>query len=172
LAGGPYATIARVTGTGFTDTTVTESLTYFYAVRSLDGSFNRSADSAPVSATASLRTVSIVFTVTVPATTDATGRPVYIAGLLNRLDGGLPEWNPGGVVLSRVDATHWRVTLTGKEQTQIEYKFALGSWDYVEKDAACGETGNRQLTVAYGAAGVQNVSDVVSNWRNVPPCGN
>ena len=151
---------------------MTQSETYHYVVRSLDGSFNRSADSAPVSATAELRTVSIVFTVTVPATTDATGRSVYIAGFLNRLDGGLPEWNPGGVVLTRIDATHWRVTLTGKEHTQIEYKFALGAWEYVEKDAACGETGNRQLTVAYGAGGVQNVSDVVPNWRNVAPCGN
>jgi hypothetical protein len=171
-AAGPYATIARVTGTGYTDTNVTESQTYHYAVRSLDGSFNRSADSAPVSATAELRTVSIVFTVTVASTTDATGRSVYIAGFLDRLDGGLPQWNPGGVVLTRVDATHWRVTLTGKEHTQIEYKFALGAWEYVEKDAACGETGNRQLTVAYGAGGVQNVSDVVPNWRNVAPCGN
>jgi glycosidase len=171
-AGGPYATIARVTGTGYTDTEVTESATYHYVVRALDGSFNRSAPSAPVSATAALRTVSIVFTVTVPATTDATGRSVYIAGFLNRLDGGLPEWNPGGVVLTRLDATHWRVTLTGKEHTQIEYKFALGAWEYVEKDAACGETGNRQLTVSYGAGGVQNVSDVVPNWRNVAPCGN
>ena len=59
---------------GYTDTGVTQGETYHYVVRSLDGSFNRSADSAPVSATAALRTVSIVFTVTVPATTDATGR--------------------------------------------------------------------------------------------------
>ena len=71
-----------------------------------------------------------------PATTDATGRSVHIAGFLNRLDGGLPEWDPGGVVLTRVDATHWRVTLTGNEYTQIEYKYALGDWEYVEKDAA------------------------------------
>ena len=38
--------------------------------------------------------------------------------------------------LTRVDATTWTITLTGKETTQIEYKFALGSWDYVEKGAA------------------------------------
>jgi len=68
--------------------------------------------------------VTLVFTVTVPATTDATGRSVYIAGFLDRLDGGLPQWNPGGVVLTRVDATHWTITLTGTETTQIEYKYA------------------------------------------------
>ena len=56
-------------------------------------------------------------------------------------------------MLTRTDATHWTITLTGKEGAQIEYKYALGSWDYVEKDGACGEIANRQLTLAYGADG-------------------
>ena len=116
--------------------------------------------------------MSLAFTVTVPATTDATGRSVYIAGFLNRLDGSHPEWDPGGVVLTRVDATHWTITLSGKEGTQIEYKYALGSWDFVEKDDACGEVANRQLTLSYGTTGVQVVGDTVENWRNVAPCGN
>jgi hypothetical protein len=60
----------------------------------------------------------------------------------------------------------------GKETTQIEYKYALGSWDYVEKDGACGEIGNRQLTLSYGSNGVQTVNDTILNWRNVSPCGN
>jgi hypothetical protein len=62
--------------------------------------------------------------------------------------------------------------LTGKEGTQIEYKYALGSWDYVEKGAACDEIGNRQLTLSYGSTGTQTVNDIVLNWRNVAPCGN
>jgi hypothetical protein len=119
-----------------------------------------------------LRDVQVVFTLTVPATTDATGRFVYIAGTLDRLNGGLPAWNPGGVVLTRVDATHWTVTLSGKENTQIAYKYAMGAWDYVEKDNACGEIGDRQLTLAYGATGTMNVDDTTLNWRNVLPCGN
>ena len=105
---------------------VAEGATYYYVVRSVDTSFNRSGNSAEVTATAELRTVTLIFNVTVPATTDATGRSVYIAGFLDRLDGGLPQWNPGGVVLTRVDATHWTITLTGKETTQIEYKYTLG----------------------------------------------
>ena len=36
----------------------------------------------------------------------------------------------------------------------------------------CGEIGNRQLTLAYGTSGTQNVNDTVLNWRNVAPCGN
>jgi len=171
-AGGPYATLALVTGTNYVDTAVAEGAAYYYVVRSVDTSFNRSADSAEVAATAALRTVTLNFNVTVPASTDGAGRSVYIAGFLDRLDGGLPQWNPGGVVLTQVNATHWTITLTGKEATQIEYKYTLGSWDFVEKDGACGEISNRQLTLSYGSTGTQTVNDTVLNWRNVAPCGN
>ena len=170
--GGPYTTLALVTTNAYVDTAVTESATYYYVVRSIDLSFNRSGNSSEVSATAELRTVTLTFNVTVPASTDGTGRSVYIAGFINRLDGGFPEWNPGGAVLTRIDATHWTITFTGKEGTQIEYKYAQGSWDYVEKDNSCGEIANRQLTLSYGATGTQTVNDTVQNWRNVSPCGN
>lgn len=171
-AGGPYATLALVTGASYLDPDVQSNVAYFYVVRAVDTSFNRSADSSEVSATAALRTVHLTFNVTVPGTTDATGRSVYIAGFLDRLDGGLPQWDPGGVVLTRADATHWTITLTGQETTQIEYKYTLGDWDHVEKDASCGEIGNRQLTLSYGSNGTQIVNDVVGDWRNVAPCGN
>ncbi len=172
-AGGPYTTLALVTGTSYTDTGIAEGATYYYVVRAVDSSFNRSAHSSEVHATAALRTVTLVFTITVPPPVeDAVGKTVYIAGALDRLDGGLPAWNPGGVALTEVDSTHWTITLTGKEGTQIEYKYALGSWDYVEKDGACGEINNRQLTLSYGGSGTQNVNDSVLNWRNVTPCGN
>jgi hypothetical protein len=138
----------------------------------VDTSFNRSGLSNEVVATAELRSVTLTFTVTVPATTDATGRPVHIAGFLDRLDGGYPQWDPAGGEMTRLDATTWTLTFTGKEGTAIEYKYALGSWDYVEKDDSCGELSNRQLTLAYGSTGVQQVNDTVQNWRNVAPCGN
>lgn len=171
-ANGPYTLAATVIEPAFTDNDVESGATYYYVVRALDLSFNRSGNSAEVSATAALRTVSLVFNVTVPSGTDASGRSVYIAGFLDRLEGDLPQWDPAGVVLTRVDATHWTITLAGIESTQIEYKYALGSWDYVEKDSACGEIANRQLTLAYGADGTQTVDDTVANWRNVSPCGN
>ena len=170
--GGPYTTLALVTTNAYEDKAVTESATYYYVVRSIDLSFNRSGNSAEASATAELRTVTLTFNVTVPAGTDGAGRSVYIAGSINRLDGGFPEWNPGGAVLTQVDATHWTITFTGKEGTQLEYKYALGSWDYVEKDNSCGEIANRSLTLSFGATGNQTVNDTVINWRNVSPCGN
>ena len=171
-AGGPYATLALVTEISYTDLSVDQGATYYYVVRAVDASFNRSADSNEVEATAELRTVTLTFNVTVPATTDATGRSVYIAGFLDRLDGGLPQWDPDGVVLTQVDSTHWTITLSGKETVQIESKYTLGDWEHVEKDGACGEINNRQLTLSYGANGEQVVTDTVPNWRNVAPCGN
>jgi hypothetical protein len=76
------------------------------------------------------------------------------------------------VVLTRVDATHWTISFTGRESTQIEYKYTLGDWEQVEKDAACGEIPNRQLSLTWGTDGTQVVGDEVLNWRNVAPCGN
>jgi hypothetical protein len=171
-AGGAYTMLARLTANSYHDTTVMEGKTYYFVVRSVDTSFNRSENSVEVSATAELRTVNVTFTVTVPAGTDETGRTVYIAGTLDRLDGGLPQWDPAGVPLTRVDATTWQITLTGKEDTQVEYKFTLGGWEHVEKGASCDEIGNRLLTLSYGTDGTQTVTDTVLNWRNVDPCGN
>ncbi len=172
VAGGPYTTIALVTATSYTDLEVAAGDTYFYVVRAVDLSFNRSGESNEAQASADFRTVTLTFNVTVPATTDATGMSVYIAGFLDRLDGNLPQWDPAGVVLTRIDATHWAITLTGKETTQIEYKYTLGSWDHVEKGAVCDEIANRLLTLSHGATGTQTVNDAVLNWRNVAPCGN
>jgi hypothetical protein len=173
--GGPYTVIGSTTSTAFTDSAVVENATYWYVVRAVDTSFNRSGWSDEVSATTELRTVSVTFIVTAPASTDGTGLAVNIAGFLNRLDGDLPEWDPTETSLTRLDATHWRITLTGDEGVQLEYKYALDNpdpWFNVEKDAGCGEISNRLLTLAYGADGTQAVNDTVQNWRNVAPCGN
>ena len=75
-------------------------------------------------------------------------------------------------MLTRVDATHWTITLTGKEATQIEYKYALGAWDYVEKDGACGEIAQPPADAELRRRRHADVNDTVANWRNVAPCGN
>lgn len=170
-AGGPYTTLALTTGTDYVDTAVTQDATYYYVVRAVDTSFNRSPFSAPVSAVAALREVAVTFTVAVPAGTPS-GRSVVIAGTLDLFDPPGPAWDPGGVVLSRVDATHWTITLHGIEGTQVQYKYTLGDWDHVEKGGSCDELNNRLLTLNYGPGGAQSVNDTVLNWRNVAPCGN
>ncbi|HXM54739.1 MAG TPA: glucan 1,4-alpha-glucosidase [Candidatus Dormibacteraeota bacterium] len=105
-------------------------------------------------------------TVTVPSTTDATGRTVFLAGTLSGLGSGLPDWSPAGIAMTRVDATHWTAVLTGPAGASLQYKYTLGDWDHVEKGAGCVELGNRSLTLASGTQG-----DTVVNWRNVSPCG-
>ena len=171
-AGGPFTTLALLTDTSYVDTTVDQDATYYYVVRAVDTSFNRSGDSSPVQAKAALREVTVTFNVTVPASTDATGHDVHLAGTLSALDPPGPDWDPTATALTRVDATHWTITLHGVEATQLQYKYVLGDWNYVEKDGSCGEINNRLLTLSYGSTGTQTVNDTVQNWRNVSPCGN
>ncbi len=169
--GALLATVADPGATGYSDTSVAQGNTYEYYLVAVDSSYNRSGPSNTVTATAERRTVAVTFHVTVPSWTPAEST-VYIAGTLHLLDGGLPEWDPGGVSLTQVGADEWEITLTGLEGTNIEYKYTLGSWDFVEKGASCEEISNRTLTLDYGIDGSMLVSDTVPNWRNVAPCGN
>jgi hypothetical protein len=47
-----------------------------------------------------------------------------------------------------VTALGWTINLTGKEGTQIQYKYTLGAWDFVDKGTTCDETRNRQWLAA------------------------
>ncbi|HVM30361.1 MAG TPA: alpha-amylase family glycosyl hydrolase [Candidatus Limnocylindrales bacterium] len=163
--------LARTAEPVYLDTDVVEGETYTYRVVAVDTSWNRSP-AAEASATAAARVVEVTFTVSVPiASGAAVGRDVHIAGTLSRLDGDLPDWNPGGVALEQVSDTTWSITLRGSEGTQLEYKYTLGDWEHVEKDSACGEIDNRRLVVSFESDEGQQVSDSVPSWRNVAPCG-
>lgn len=161
-----FTVVGATTGTSFTDTTASQGSSYEYAVRAVDSSANASAWSAPVTANPDTRQVSLVLTVTVP--TGST--PVHLAGSLAVLGGA--DWDPAQGRMTQLSDTQWQVTLTGAEGTSIQYKYALASWDFVEKDGACGEIDNRTLTLAWGNSGTMTVNDTVANWRNVAPCGN
>ncbi|HEX6034742.1 MAG TPA: hypothetical protein VFY83_09925, partial [Anaerolineales bacterium] len=171
--GNLLAQVGDPSATGYTDQSVTENVTYQYYIVAFDDSFNRSGPSNIVTATATPRTVSVTFTVTVPTWTPS-DRSVHIAGTLSRFDGNFPDWNSSAVSLSPAGVNQWSITFTGLEGTQIEYKYTLGSPEFfdVEKGDACAEIANRQLTLAYGTDGTQTVNNTVLNWRNVAPCGN
>jgi hypothetical protein len=170
-SGGPYTNIARIETNSYTDVNLKKGSTYYYVVRALDQAFNRSGKSGEVAAVAD-RSVSVTFNVTVPESTEGTGKAVYIAGTLSQLNGGnLLEWDPGALALSPIDGTHWTITLCGKEGTQLNYKYALSTWDNVEKGRECDEITDRQITLTPGAEAKQAVSDTVLRWRNVAPCG-
>ena len=115
--------------------------------------------------------MTLVFNVTVPTSTDSTGRSVHIAGSLDRLE-------PRACVRSgrrRTDEGRCDALddySPRQETTALEYKYTLGDWEHVEKGAACDELVDRQLTLSSARRGIQTVNDTVSNWRNVAPCGN
>jgi hypothetical protein len=172
-SGGPFEVLGLVTETAFRDNAVTEGTTYFYGARSVDTSWNRSEYSAAVETRPGPRPVTVVFNVTIPDPAGrASGQSVYVAGTLNLIDPALPEWDPAGVALTKVDDTHWTISLTAQEGTQVEYKYVLGTWDLVEKSADLEEISNRRLTAAYGNDGTQAIEDEVLNWRNVGACPN
>src|SRR5207253_2120992 len=81
-SGGPYTKIANVPGgtTQYIDQAVATGATYYYVVTAQDTSFNRSQNSNQVSIQAQAQMVAVTFSITVPATTDGTGRTVHIAG--------------------------------------------------------------------------------------------
>lgn len=169
-SGSGYTLVESVNApaTEFVDDGLQTGTTYFYVVRAVDEANNVSEDSNEASATPAARDVAVTFEVSVPASTPDDGT-VFIVGGHDEIC----NWcNPHTVGLTEGTDGTWRITLTLQEGTLVEYKYTLGSWDFVEKDSSCGEIGNRQLRVISGPAGAQLVQDTVEQWRNVAPCGN
>jgi hypothetical protein len=111
--------------------------------------------------------VQVTFEVTVPAGTPA-DKTVYIVGNQPQIC----NWcNPHTVALTKGSDGKWRVTLAFTEGTEVEYKYTLGSWDFVEKDASCGEISNRKIRVVGDSSNTQLVQETVANFRTIPPCG-
>lgn len=150
------------------DSGLATDVRYYYVVRAVDEAGNQSAPSGEASAVPQARDVRVTFEVAVPQGTPVNAT-VYIVG--NQPE--ICNWcNPHTVALQKGSDGKHRATLTFREGTTVEYKYTLGSWDVVEKDASCGEIGNRQLRAIAGPSGAQTREDAVANWRNVAPCGN
>jgi len=159
------AMIGRVMAgtTAFDDATVLAGVTYCYTIKAVDTSFNKSAASNQVCQQATQRMVTMKFNVTVPAFTPA-GDTVYMPGDTASILGA--AWDPGYLALTKVDATHWAITLTVPDGVTFMYKFARGTWDKVEWWGDVVNTNNRSIVAAYGTNGVQNVDLTVENWRD------
>jgi hypothetical protein len=162
-ADGAFERIGTTIEPSFTDDTIDEGATYRYVVTAVDTSFNRSAGSPPIEASAQSRDVTVTVRVTLPANTP-TGDPIFIAG-------DFQGWNPGGTPMTRVDDGTWTISLPFTEGDAPQYKFTRGSWEAVEKDAACGEIPNRTFTATFGTDGTQLVEATVEKWRDVDQCG-
>jgi hypothetical protein len=164
VSGGPYGKIGDVPApaTEYTDWNVAGDATYYYVVLATDTSFNRSGFSHEVEVTAQARQVAVTFSVALPDTTPD-GDDIYIGGSFN-------GWDPAGTLMARTGLSA-TVTLSLYEGDQIEYKYTRGSWDFVEKGAACEEIDNRVAAVVWGSDGTMTIADTVLNWRNTGPCG-
>ena len=145
----------------YVDRDASTGTTYEYYLMAVDTSYNRSAKSAPVTATAEARIVKVTFAVTVPAETPALDI-VYLPG--NQPE--LGPWNPSKWAMTQVDATHWTTTVEFLDGAALEYKYTRGSWDTVEWWEEIHDLINRSLQVDYGADGAQVVNDTVPLWRD------
>jgi glycosidase len=162
-SGGPYVLLGTTSALSFVDVGVQAGGNYAYVVTSQDTSYNTSAYSPELAVTAAKREVAVTFTVTVPDDTPP-GDTIYIAG-------DFQGWNPGATAMTRVDETHWSITLSFEDGLNPQYKYTRGTWDAVEKDAGCGEIPNRTIEVTYGDQGAQPVGDIVQKWRDIDHCG-
>lgn len=155
--------------TRYTDKAVSEGATFTYSVSAVDTSLNESELGAAEAVEVQKGVVPVVFNLTVPDTTPE-GDQIFLAGALGA---GYPNWNPAGLEMTQVDATHWTLTLDLPEGANIEYKFVRnGDWLYVEKDAECGELANRKLNVVYGEESDELVVEhEVAKWRDIDACG-
>ncbi|MFI5062364.1 MAG: alpha-amylase family protein [Streptosporangiales bacterium] len=125
-----------------------------------------SAVALDVAAAATAAAVRETVTVTVPAGTDASGELVYLAGNLSVLGLGQPDWAPGGIPMTRVDATHWTATIAATADATLAYKYDLGgTWAGVEETAGCGYVPNRGMTVNGGT-----ITDTVPAWAGLGGC--
>jgi len=161
-ANGPFSKIDTVLNNvySYTDTNVSNGTTYYYEIAAVDPSFNK-ASSNIVKATPDIVPIQVTFNVTVPDYTPLDG--VNIAGSFPNV-----QWNPGAQALNKTGPNTYSITLTLNEGTQLEYKYARGSWDKVEKDEFNNEIDNRKVTIVNQGGNTMTIDDIVKRWRDLP----
>ena len=84
----------------------------------------------------------------------------------------MPFWDPAGLPMEQVDDRHWTITLELPEGAKLQYKYARGTWNAVEKGTECEEIANRTLTVEVpeGVTELLVDSDVIAKWRDLDKC--
>jgi glycosidase len=166
VSGSGYVKVGRVLAPtlSYTDSTVLSGNDYYYVVVALDTSFNPSPYSNEVKATPKAKVVTVTLNVTVPAYTPG---DVYFTRYLDPANNNLGGWDPAATKLTRVGTSNvFSVNMSLLEGVKAEFKFARGTWDTVEKDAAGLEIANRTFTATYGTTGLQTIDLTVENWRD------
>jgi len=112
----------------------------------------------------------VTFNVSVPEGTGQLQRDVYLAGSLREFSPNLPDWDPSGLRMQKIDDSHWTITIMGQENAVVEYKYTLGDWKHIEKSAGCDDVPNRRLVTETLSTGPQTIQDTVEGWQNMAPC--
>jgi chitodextrinase len=146
---------ATTTAVGLDITGLTPGTAYKMTVRAKDAAGNLSAASAALIVKTTPDTSnSVIFNVKVPTGT----YQCWIVGNFN-------NWNNNLNQMTRVDSTHYTITLyestfmpgITKDSLQYKYLSGGGDWIYVEKDSVGGEIPNRRY----------QANDVVAKWNTV-----
>jgi glycosidase len=146
--------------TSYSDESVTTGTSYSYYVTAFDTSFNSSAASNTVVATAENRLVDVTFRVAVPAFTpdDST---VYVTGNATELG----PWNPSAYPMTEVSEDVWERTFQIADGTSLEWKYTRGSWETVESWGSITGLANRgPVVVDYGSAGAMSIDNTAADW--------
>ncbi|MDK2806115.1 MAG: hypothetical protein PWQ94_1279 [Thermoanaerobacterium sp.] len=160
--GGTFSKIATVSNSvyNYIDTSVINGTTYSYKVVAVDPSFNRT-ESNVITIKPDVVPIQVTFNVTVP---DYTPDAVNLAGTFPNIN-----WDPSSQQMKKVNENTYSITLTLDEGTQIEYKYARGSWDKVEKDEYGNElAANRKVTIVNQGDNKMVINDTVYRWRDIP----
>jgi glycosidase len=150
--------------TGYVDESVTTGVSYAYVVRAFDTSFNRSADSNEIEATAENLIVQVTFTVAVPEFTPGDA-VVYVTGSANQLG----PWNPSANPMTENADGTWSRTFEIPDGSSFEWKYTRGSWETVENWGTITGLSNRgPISVDYGADGTMLIDNTATDWGNGP----
>jgi glycosidase len=173
-SGNESSLVGEVTAGGenrYHDKAVSTGSRYSYSVAAVDTALNESEAASAGEATVEQRGIPVTFIVTVPDYTSQGEGDVTIAGDFGTKE--LPLWDPAGIAMTKVDDRHWTVTLELPEGAKLQYKYARGTWDAVEKGVECEEIANRQMTVELpvGATDLIVDGDIVAKWRDLDKCG-
>lgn len=109
--------------------------------------------------------VKVKFNIKVPENTPR-GADGYLTGNIPALG----SWRADGLRLLRDNHGNFVAHFEAPEGEKLEFKFTLGTWDSVEKDANGGDIPNRKITVGQGASqpgdGFQNYIFRIDRWAS------
>ncbi|HEX8982150.1 MAG TPA: alpha amylase N-terminal ig-like domain-containing protein [Ktedonobacterales bacterium] len=152
----------------FTDNGLTNGTTYYYEVTAESNAQITGPAGGPLAATPHVPAVHVTFVTAIPyytATSDS-AHGIYIAG------DAINNWTPGATPMTKVDDTHWQISLDLPLGKTINYKYTRGDWSRVEKSALGDEINNRQYTLPNQDGAHVTIYDSVASWVDVNPPAN